>query len=243
MTFKNKKDLSCQRVLSIAPERQIGLSFSWLKRRLSSLQVTPDAALSPIDVTESPKWQPMGVASAKSCANRKPYFVQSFSSNDGTRMMIVRATDEPRIAMVRGLMSEYAQEWPGGEIETITFRNELDHLPGAYAPPRGALLLALNEGNTPTGCVAIRKISADACELKRMFVAPAWRGSSGGRGLLQAALVEAARLGYKRVRLDTLQQMTSARRLYESVGFQTIQAYRPTDENQTVFYEFNLDNY
>jgi GNAT superfamily N-acetyltransferase len=157
-------------------------------------------------------------------------------------MIIVNAAGEQMLAMVRTLMLEYAHEWPGGEIETAAFENELDQLPGAYGPPRGALLLALTETNAPSGCVAIKEESTHACEIKRMYLRPALRGSGGGRCLLRAALGEAVRLGYKQVRLDTLQQMTSARRLYESFGFKLIPAYHSTDDAQLVFYGLTLDS-
>ncbi|WP_418321282.1 GNAT family N-acetyltransferase [Piscinibacter sakaiensis] len=108
------------------------------------------------------------------------------------------------------------------------FAVELAALPGEYAPPRGHLLLAVVEG-VVAGCGALRPLPdsdyANACEMKRLYVRPAFRGFGIGRLLVQALLDEATRAGYSSVLLDTLDEMEAARGLYASFGFEEIPPY------------------
>lgn len=108
------------------------------------------------------------------------------------------------------------------------FPAELAALPGEYAPPRGHLLLAVVEG-VVAGCGALRPLPdsdyANACEMKRLYVRPAFRGFGIGRLLVQALLDEATRAGYSSVLLDTLDEMEAARGLYASFGFEEIPPY------------------
>ena len=124
---------------------------------------------------------------------------------------------------VRGLLREYAESL-GFPLDFQDFDRELAELPGDYAPPRGALFVA----ETPTetvACVALRALSPDTCELKRLYVRPAARSGGLGRLLAEAALAEARRLGYRRVRLDTIPSMEAAQALYERLGFREIPPY------------------
>lgn len=102
------------------------------------------------------------------------------------------------------------------------FERELAELPGAYAPPRGALLLARGEDGAALGCIALRPLDANACELKRLYVRPETRGTGLGRALVGAILAEATRLGYREIKLDTLPQLKEAMALYRSFGFQPV---------------------
>jgi ribosomal protein S18 acetylase RimI-like enzyme len=116
------------------------------------------------------------------------------------------------------------------------FAAELAGLPGLYAPPAGALLLARGLGGAALGCVALRPMAADGCcEMKRLFVAPAGRGLGLGRALLDAVLGAAARLGYREMRLDTLPTMDAAIALYQSAGFRDIAPYYATPVAGTLF--------
>lgn len=125
--------------------------------------------------------------------------------------------------LLRTLFREYAT-WLNIDLCFQGFEEELAALPGDYAPPRGAGLIAW-AGDDPAGCVALRPMDADACEMKRMWVRPAYRGVKLGRRLAVAVMDEARRLGYRSMRLDTLHRLTEANRLYDSLGFAEISAY------------------
>ena len=106
------------------------------------------------------------------------------------------------------------------------FEEELATLPGRYAPPNGCLLLALSGAGSPLGCIGLRPLEqAGVCEMKRLFVAPAARDFGLGRDLALRLVSDAARLGYKKIRLDTLDSMAEATRLYERLGFLRIPSY------------------
>jgi GNAT superfamily N-acetyltransferase len=135
--------------------------------------------------------------------------------------MIVRSED---VQEVRTLFEEY-QESIGLDLEFQDFSSELASLPGAYVPPRGRLLLA-RSGGAAAGCVALRPLSADTCEMKRLYVRPAFRKAGAGRLLAERLIAEARSIGYARMCLDTLPSMVRAQQLYESLGFRDIDAYR-----------------
>ncbi|MBI5718607.1 MAG: GNAT family N-acetyltransferase [Burkholderiales bacterium] len=128
---------------------------------------------------------------------------------------------------VRELFREYAAGL-GIDLCFQHFDEELASLPGDYAEPGGVLLLALVDG-APAGCGALRPLpDADypnACEMKRLYVRRAFRGFGLGRALTQAVLEQAARAGYSTLLLDTLDDMESARGLYESLGFVEVPPY------------------
>ena len=127
------------------------------------------------------------------------------------------------VAVARELFIEY-QLAIGVDLCFQGFQAEVAALPGAYAPPRGRLLLAWVDGR-PAGCGALRPLSGDAAEMKRMWVRPAFRGHGLGRAVA-LALLEAARAeGYARVRLDTLPVMAEAQALYRSLGFGVVPPY------------------
>jgi putative acetyltransferase len=142
------------------------------------------------------------------------------------------------VATARALFEEY-QRSLGFSLCFQNFDAELAGLPGAYAPPDGRLLLAFADG-VPAGCVALRKIGEGTCELKRLWVRPAFRGTRLGRRLAESALGEASRAGYRAVRLDTLPSMTAAQALYESLGFRDIPPYNDHPIEGTRFMEATL---
>ncbi len=135
-------------------------------------------------------------------------------------------TDEA-LQQVRLLMQEYAQGL-GVDLCFQGFEAELAALPGDYAPPRGALLLATVDGE-PAGCVALRPLDTvdapNAAEMKRLYVRDRFRGLGLGRALAEAILDAAREAGYSCVLLDTLDEMESARALYAELGFREVPPY------------------
>ena len=116
----------------------------------------------------------------------------------------------------RDLIDEY--------FDDADWEEELASLPGKYAPPGGALLLATVDG-APAGCVALRDLGEGICEMKRMFVWPGLQGKGVGRALGEAILGEARALGYRTMRLDTSFRQQEALALYRRLGFHDIEPY------------------
>jgi ribosomal protein S18 acetylase RimI-like enzyme len=154
--------------------------------------------------------------------------------------MIIRLAGEGDIAEVRRLFIEYA-EWLAIDLSFQNFEEELAQLPGDYAAPDGRLLVAEHEGRA-AGCVALRRLDPERCEMKRLYIPPEYRGSGLGRQMVLAIMAEARAIGYRWMRLDTLPQMIGAQKLYESVGFREIEAYRFNPVPGTRFLEVDLTN-
>jgi GNAT superfamily N-acetyltransferase len=153
---------------------------------------------------------------------------------DATRRIEIREARKPRdVARARALFEEYARSLDV-DLCFQGFAQELATLPGAYAPPLGRLFLAGPEGE-PVGCIALRPLArpdeaasgrVPACgEVKRLYVRPGERGTGCGRELAQRVIEAARRIGYRELKLDTLPAMTSAQRLYASLGFTPCEPY------------------
>jgi ribosomal protein S18 acetylase RimI-like enzyme len=153
-------------------------------------------------------------------------------------MQLVPGHVPEHLPAVRELFLEYAST-TGLNFCFQQFDQELAELPGRYAPPSGRLLLAMEHGRA-VGCVALRELDRQICEMKRLYVQPASRGQQTGRQLAQAVIVAAREVGYERMRLDTLASMKAALGLYESLGFSRIPAYYPNPIPDVVYLELRL---
>ena len=142
---------------------------------------------------------------------------------------LAAATSPADVDDMRTLFVEY-QQWLGIDLCFQNFSDELQTLPGAYAPPDGRMLLARHTDGIFAAGVGMRPLEPGICEMKRLYVRPAWRGL--GRRLAEA-IVEASRTaGYARMRLDTFPFLDPAMALYRSMGFSKIKPYNdnPLDE-------------
>jgi putative acetyltransferase len=142
---------------------------------------------------------------------------------------VIRAAETTDAESVRELFREYA----AGLGVDLSFQN----FDAEVADPLGFYeLVLLAEG----GCVALRRIDAETCEMKRLYVRPAARGGGLGRRLAEAVVAEARASGYQRMFLDTLPTMGAARALYASLGFRETEAYRYNPVPGTTFLELTL---
>jgi len=142
------------------------------------------------------------------------------------------------LMLVRSLFEEYASSL-GFDLSFQDFNKEVAGLPGEYAPPGGAILIAY-EGDLVQGCVALRPMEKGVCEMKRLFVRSGFRGRALGRSLAEAVLAEAKRKGYRKMRLDTVPAMVEAAALYRSLGFRPIDPYRANPIPGAMFFEKDL---
>lgn len=150
------------------------------------------------------------------------------------------AVAEEDVAAVAELFRGYAASLPV-DLAYQDFAAELAGLPGKYAPPRGALLLARAADGAPLGCVGLRPCGADGdCEMKRLFLRPTARGAGLGRALAEAAIAAASARGYRELRLDTLPTMQAAIALYEQIGFRRIAPYYAPTPPGTIFMALTL---
>lgn len=125
---------------------------------------------------------------------------------------------------VRVIFREYAGSL-GVDLAFQDFEHELASLPGYYV----AIFVAMECGGSPhsiAGCVALRDLGEGLCEMKRLYVRPAFRGHDLGRRLATHVIEEARSRSYRAMRLDTLPTMRAAMGLYESLGFRDIEPYR-----------------
>ena len=132
-------------------------------------------------------------------------------------LRIERTTD---MRLVRELLEEYGRAL-GVDLSFQDFRHELDTLPHEYEP-----ILIARDDDRVAGCVALRRIDDETCEMKRLYVRSEFRGREIGRRLAESIIEEARCRNFRRMRLDTLPSMQSAMKLYESLGFVDIEPYR-----------------
>lgn len=153
-------------------------------------------------------------------------------------MKIVDALAVDGLLTARSLFEEYAASI-GIDLCFQGFAEELATLPGSYSPPSGRLLLALYNDQV-AGCVGLRKLDRGICEMKRLYVRPAFRKLGVGRELADHVIQEAREAGYRCMRLDTLPTMSGALRLYRKLGFQEIAPYRDNPIEGALFLELPL---
>jgi ribosomal protein S18 acetylase RimI-like enzyme len=156
-------------------------------------------------------------------------------------MIKVNHAESPeQIEEIRKLFREY-ECWLNIDLCFQNFENELANLPGKYAKPNGRLFL-ISVKNRPAGCIALREIDVEVCEMKRLFVREDFRGLSLGKMLIEKLIEEATNTGYKKMRLDTLpDKMPLAVKLYKSYGFREITPYYHNPHGETLFMELDLN--
>lgn len=142
------------------------------------------------------------------------------------------------VDQAKALFQEYANTRKN-DPALVDFSEEINGLPGEYAPPKGNIILAYCDGSL-AGCVAVHKLNDDICEMKRLYVSSKFRGRGLGRCLIMAILNQAEILGYTRMRLDSTPTMKTAQKLYKSIGFYEIPDYRSNPNKGTKYYELEL---
>jgi GNAT superfamily N-acetyltransferase len=153
-------------------------------------------------------------------------------------VVLLQADTPELVEIARSLFREYALEI-GVDLEYQGFAAELASLPGPYAPPNGALLIA-RAGDDAAGCVALRPLDVRTGEMKRLYVRPQHRSTGLGERLVERVIEAARQAGYSELRLDTLPTMGSAQALYRRLGFVEIPAYNDKHLAGTQFYSLRL---
>ena len=165
--------------------------------------------------------------------NRKGAFTMEF----------LNGLDYPR--EIGGLFREYTDMLVAGDpkfaryLDLQNYEEELRHLEGKYGPPRGALILAIENGEA-AGCIALKEMDAERCELKRLYVRPAFRGRGLGRTLTDMIVARARAAGYKEMLLDTLPFLQSAQRIYRATGFCEIEKYNDSPMDDATYMKLEL---
>jgi ribosomal protein S18 acetylase RimI-like enzyme len=151
---------------------------------------------------------------------------------------LLHADSRQHLPKVRKIFAEYVA-WLGFDLHFQEFEKEMAELPGDYGPPAGRLILAM-EGDRVAGCAALRKLEEGVCEMKRLYVRPDYRGKGIGKDLAEIIIEEARKIGYERMRLDTVPFMKEAIALYRSLGFEEIEPYRFNPIEGAMFMELDL---
>jgi len=164
--------------------------------------------------------------------------------SDGVDVKIVPAYDHPQ--EVKALFGEYTAMLVEGDpgfqeyLDLQNYDEETEHLEAKYGRPYGRLYLAYIDGE-PAGCIGLKKIDEESCEMKRLYVRPAFRSRGLGRILVQKIIDDGKEIGYQRMMLDTLPFLKSAVRLYREFGFYEIKRYNDSPMDTSIFMELNLE--
>jgi putative acetyltransferase len=168
--------------------------------------------------------------------------VESASSlkQDSPAAISLKQAESPEeIAQARELFLEYAKSL-NFSLCFQSFDKELAELPGDYAPPNGRLLLLEHDGRL-AGCVALHKLDAETCEMKRLYLRRDFRRKGLGLTLARAIIAEARKIGYRQMRLDTVEPvMKDAVAMYRRMGFKEIAPYRPNPIAGAMYMELEL---
>jgi len=170
----------------------------------------------------------------------KPVILSALSASSAVKGLSVFQAESPtQVAQARELFLEYAQSL-GFSLCFQNFDKELAGLPGDYAPPEGRLLLAECEGEL-AGCVALHKLEPGICEMKRLYLRPQFRGKGLGRTLAERIIAETGQIGYRHMRLDTVEPvMKDAVAMYRKLGFKDIAPYRANPIAGAMYMELEL---
>jgi putative acetyltransferase len=151
---------------------------------------------------------------------------------------IIQAESVAQIEQARELLREYGAT-PDFGVCFKGFEEEVQGLPGKYAPPAGRFLLAYSDG-AAAGCIGLWPMEPGYCEIRRLYVRPKFRGQKLGRALAEAILVEARAAGYHTARLGTLPMMKEAIALYQALGFAPVEPYKATALAGAIYMEMAL---
>lgn len=157
---------------------------------------------------------------------------------EATNRRIIQAASPEEISQARELFREYGAT-PDFCVCFKGFDEEVQRLPGIYAPPEGCLLLADVEGEA-AGCIGFRKLEPRVCEIRRLYVRPQFRGQRLGRALAEAIIAQARQAEYHTARLGTLPVMKEAIALYQSLGFVPVAPYKDNALAGAIYMELAL---
>lgn len=158
-------------------------------------------------------------------------------------LKIIPAYDFPN--EIRTLFSEYTKMLIAGDrsfqkyLELQNYDEELEHLDKKYGLPDGRLYIAFYHGEL-AGCIGLRKIDEWNCEMKRLYVRPAFRGKKIGSKLVQQIIKDAEDIGYSHMLLDTLPFLKSAINMYETIGFYEIPSYNDSPMTTSIYMKLDL---
>ena len=167
-----------------------------------------------------------------------PAELGNFMNWNWPKLQVSLAEQTDHWSVAKRLFQEYADSLDI-DMAFEGFDEEMANFPGEYATDAGCVLLA-NEGENVVGCVALGRLEDEVCEMKHLYVVPDAQGRGIGRALVHRLIKEAKDLGYKRMKLDIVPSMRSARRLYIAFGFREIESYRHSPIEGTTFMELTL---
>ena len=151
---------------------------------------------------------------------------------------IKRCTTDSDFALAKQITKDYI-DWLDMDLSFQNIEMEFTNFSSMYGPPKGVFILAWHGGDLAGG-VGLRQFEAQICEMKRLFVYDPFKRQGIGRRLCTALIQKAVKLGYTSMRLDTLGRMQAAIKLYESLGFKTIEPYRPNPDSTAKYMELRL---